>query len=64
VVKTVEKMYGGTAGPASFDGPASFEGFEFEGLELPQAIAAIATRAMLHSLVILNGALLKTDSME
>lgn len=43
------------------DGPASFDGFE--ELELPQAIAAIATRAVLHNLVILNGALLKTDSL-
>jgi len=50
-------MYGAAWGPASPDGPASFEGFEFEGfegLELPQAIAAIATRAVLHSLAILK----------
>jgi hypothetical protein len=50
-------MYGG-AWPASFDGPDGFE-----GLELPQAIAAIATRAVLHSIAILNDALLKPDSI-
>ena len=46
---------------ASMYGAAGAAGVE--GLELPQAITAIATKAMLHSLGILIGALLKTESM-